>query len=71
MKTKKGQKKRTTPTGKARLHSDDPYEDLLFVVEDTFDLLDEVSEELNHMHKQITALMKKADKVKASGGKLR
>lgn len=67
---KKTPKKRIGP-GKVHMPSDDPLEDLLFVIEDAFELVDELDAELGHAQKQILALMKKEKKSQTSRGKLR
>lgn len=50
----------TKGTGKVRPEGDNPYEDVGFAIADTFDLIDEVVEELNHIDKMVLKLEKKA-----------
>ena len=54
-------KKKTT--GKVRPAGDDPFEDVGFAIDDTYDLIDEVCEELGHIDKMVTGLKKRAEKL--------
>lgn len=70
----------TKGTGKVRPESNNPFEDVGFAIADTFDLVDEVVEELNHIDKMVLKLEKKSKaqqkeiealRKRLRGGKLR